>query len=117
MTHATHNPFDLDTLLNRLRHAAKEPGAAKAVRGILEDAVADPAQVIAGDVLSIGPNAIHTVSCTSEEPCCGIHVYLGNLTQIKRSLFDTEAGTILPFTAENYHKLMRADAQARADQG
>ncbi len=27
----------------------------------------------AGEVLSIGPNAIHSVTCISEIPCCGIH--------------------------------------------
>ena len=61
----------------------------------------------AGDVLSIGPSAIHTVTCISEEPCCGIHVYLGNLTKVERSLFDVDEGITLPFTDENYYRLMR----------
>ena len=175
--------FDLETLLKRLKIAAVESDAVKAVHAILEDTVADPALVIAGmpdfedndvilfeddtvsiwhsrflpgitvpahdhqmsatigiyrgserndlfendplggirkssevvlvagDVFSIGPSAIHTVSCISDEPCCGIHVYLGNLTAVDRSLFDTEAGVTMCFTDENYHLLMRPDAR------
>lgn len=44
----------------------------------------------AGNVLQIGPSAIHAVGCAGDEPCKGIHVYLGALTQIDRSLFETE---------------------------
>jgi predicted metal-dependent enzyme (double-stranded beta helix superfamily) len=60
-----------------------------------------------GEVFSIGPNAIHTVTCISDEPCCGIHVYLGNLTEVERSLFDVDAGETMPFTDENYNRLVR----------
>lgn len=61
----------------------------------------------AGNVLQIEPNAIHAVGCASDEPCKGIHVYLGALTQIDRSLFDTEKGEQMPFSDENYHRLTR----------
>jgi len=63
-------------------------------------------ELSAGDVLSIGPSAIHTVTCISDEPCCGIHVYLGNLSKVERSLFDVNTGVALPFTDENYNRLM-----------
>ena len=63
-------------------------------------------ELSAGDVFSIGPNAIHTVTCISDEPCCGIHVYLGNLTEVERSLFDVEAGETMPFTDENYYRMV-----------
>lgn len=63
-------------------------------------------ELSAGDVLSIGPSAIHTVTCISDEPCCGIHVYLGNLSKVERSLFDVNTGVTLPFTDENYKCLM-----------
>jgi predicted metal-dependent enzyme (double-stranded beta helix superfamily) len=66
-------------------------------------------EVSPGDVLSIGPSAIHSVSCISPAPCCGIHVYLGNLTGTERSLFDPETGTAMAFTMENYEKLQRPD--------
>ncbi|WP_166417858.1 hypothetical protein [Cochlodiniinecator piscidefendens] len=62
-----------------------------------------------GDVLSIGPSAIHSVACVSEAPCCGIHVYLGALTEIDRSLFDVQANETLKFTDENYQRLHAAD--------
>ncbi len=63
----------------------------------------------AGDVLSIGPSAIHSVSCISATPCNGLHVYLGELTKVDRSLFDTETGQTLRFDDDNYNALMRPD--------
>ncbi len=65
--------------------------------------------VRAGDVLQIGPSAIHAVGCASSEPSCGLHVYLGRLTTVERSLFDTQKGEVLAFTDENYHRLMQVD--------
>jgi len=61
-----------------------------------------------GDVFQIQPDEIHAVSCASEEPCRGIHVYLGNLNTVKRSLFDTQRGEELEFSDENYHRLTTA---------
>lgn len=63
----------------------------------------------AGDVLQIGPSAIHAVACTSEEPCCGIHVYLGRLTTVERSLFDTKKGEVMSYSDDNYNRLTRAE--------
>ena len=59
----------------------------------------------AGNMLQIGPSAIHAVGCASAEPCCGIHVYLGCLTEVDRSLFDIPNGERLKFTDENYQQL------------
>lgn len=64
-------------------------------------------EVLAGEVFSIGPNAIHGVTCSSKEPCCAFHVYLGNLTKVERSLFDVEAGVVMKFTDENYALITR----------
>lgn len=58
-----------------------------------------------GEVYQIGPSAIHSVTCASDIDCHGIHVYLGRLTTVKRSLYDVEAGEALPFTDENYKRL------------
>lgn len=66
-------------------------------------------ELSAGQVLAIGPSAIHAVGCASEEPCCGIHVYLGALTTVNRSLFDTTDKAVLKFTDENYQRLISAD--------
>lgn len=184
MSDSNKSIFDLEDLLERLKLAAAGPDAANAVRALVEQAVADPAQMVAGmpdfkendvilfeddtisiwhsrflpsitvpahdhqmsavtgvyrgserndlyekdpsgglrkssdvvlvpgDVFSIGPSAIHTVSCISAEPCCGLHVYLGKLTTVKRSLFDTKSGSVLPCTEENYHQYMRRDGAA-----
>ncbi len=65
-----------------------------------------------GKVLQIGPNAIHAVGCASEDPCCGIHVYLGELTTVERSLFDTQTGEQMSFSDKNYDRLTRADEGA-----
>ena len=62
-----------------------------------------------GDVLQIGPSAIHAVACASPEPCEGIHVYLGALTEVHRSLFDVETGEAIAFTDENYERMARAE--------
>lgn len=63
----------------------------------------------AGNVLQIGPSAIHAVGCASETPCLGIHVYLGALTRIDRALYDTQKGEVLSFSDENYARLTRED--------
>lgn len=59
-----------------------------------------------GDILQIAPTAIHSVECLSETPSCGIHVYFGPLTQIDRSLYDTNTDTKLKFTDETFERLM-----------
>ena len=45
-----------------------------------------------GDVISLGPNTIHSVETADENVSCAIHVYLAPLTTIERSLFDWETG-------------------------
>ncbi|MEM6661514.1 MAG: hypothetical protein AAF666_04975 [Pseudomonadota bacterium] len=62
-----------------------------------------------GKVLQIGPDAIHAVSCASAEPSLAIHVYLGKLTTVDRSLFDTDTGEAMAFSDDNYERLTRAD--------
>lgn len=62
-----------------------------------------------GSVLSIGPNAIHAVACVSDVPCNGLHVYLGNLTEVERTLFDVDRNEAMRFDDENYARLMAAD--------
>ena len=61
-----------------------------------------------GDVLQIQPDEIHAVSCASEVACCGIHVYLGRLTTVERSLFDIANSETLEFTDENYRRLTKS---------
>jgi len=59
-----------------------------------------------GDVLQIAPTAIHSVECISDTPSCGIHVYLGPLTKIDRSLYDTNTDTRVKFTEDAFERLM-----------
>lgn len=61
-----------------------------------------------GNVISIGPNGIHTVQAEGDEPSCAIHVYLAALTTIERSLFDWYTGEPSPFTDANYARLLRS---------
>ena len=63
----------------------------------------------AGDVVQIAPDEIHGVGCNSEMPSCAIHVYLGKLTTVDRSLFDIAGGKAIPFTDANYEKLTSSD--------
>ena len=62
-----------------------------------------------GDVLSIGPSAIHSVTSIGNGPCNGLHVYLGNLTRVERTLFDIDNGVSMRFDDKNYEKLMAPD--------
>jgi predicted metal-dependent enzyme (double-stranded beta helix superfamily) len=65
--------------------------------------------VNAGDVLQLGPKAIHSVSSAVDVDSCAIHVYLGKLTTVKRSLFDTKNGITLHYDDDNYQRLVSAD--------
>ena len=66
--------------------------------------------VAPGEVIAIGPDAIHSVETAEDEFSCAIHVYLGPLTRIERSLFDWESGAALPFNDKNYASLVRSSA-------
>ncbi|MDA9930472.1 hypothetical protein N9E91_04435 [Alphaproteobacteria bacterium] len=66
----------------------------------------------AGDVLSMGPSAIHTVTCRSDVPSLGIHVYLGKLAETERNLFDTEREVVLPFTDDTFNAMVDEIATA-----
>lgn len=68
--------------------------------------LASQTPIAAGQVVQIAADGIHGVTCTSAEPSEAIHVYLGALTAIDRTLYDTEAGEALAYTDENYHRLM-----------
>ena len=53
--------------------------------------------VKAGDVVRLGPEAIHAITADDGQSIA-IHVYEGPLTQIKRSLFDWTSGEKVEFT-------------------
>lgn len=61
----------------------------------------------AGDVMSMGPNAIHSVETADENYTYGIHVYLDKLTTISRSLFDWDSGEACNFNDDEYCRMQR----------
>ncbi len=69
-------------------------------------------QVGPGDVIAIGPDAIHSVESCNGEFSYAIHVYLAPLTRLERSLFDWETGAAEPFTDEAYARLERPGSSA-----
>ena len=73
---------------NRLRHGGNKP-------------------VSAGQLVSLGADAIHAVTADGEGQSHAIHVYEGPLTTIERSLFDWETGDKVAFTMENFHAMAR----------
>lgn len=64
-------------------------------------------QVGPGDVLSIAPDEIHSVTTAGGAPSCALHVYLGELTKVERSLFEWETGRSIAFTQANYEDMVR----------
>ena len=66
--------------------------------------------VHAGDVISLGAEAIHAITADGDIQSHAIHIYQGALTKIERSLFDWETGEALAFTMENFYSLKRNKA-------
>lgn len=58
-----------------------------------------------GDVVRLGPEAIHAITADGDEQSIAIHVYEGPLTRIERSLFDWTTGEEVEFTMENFHAM------------
>ena len=64
-------------------------------------------RVAAGEVIALKPDGIHSVEAADGRPSLGIHVYLGPLTRIERSLFDWQSGAPLPFTDQALESMTR----------
>lgn len=60
-----------------------------------------------GEVLSLGPEAIHSVTAAGDTPSLALHVYLGPLMRVERSLFDWDTGAPVPFTMANLQAMTR----------
>lgn len=60
-----------------------------------------------GEVLSMGPDTIHSVELGSAEESYAIHVYLGNLTTIDRTLYDWDTTDTYPYSRGKYIELLR----------
>lgn len=66
--------------------------------------------VHAGDVISLGKDAIHAITSDGAGQSHAIHIYEGPLTAVERSLFDWKTGEAIAFTMENFHAMRRAKA-------
>ena len=60
-----------------------------------------------GEVLSLGSDCIHAVTAEGDASSLALHVYMGPLMRLKRSLFDWETGQKIEFSMENFYKLKR----------
>lgn len=60
-----------------------------------------------GDVMQMGPDAIHSVETAGDAFSYAIHVYLGRLKQIERALYDWQTGEPIPFDDAAYARLER----------
>lgn len=55
-----------------------------------------------GQVLTLGPSAIHAIAAVGSAWCRAVHVYLGPLSSIDRSLFDPVTFAEEPLTTDRY---------------
>jgi len=63
-----------------------------------------------GDVIPLGARAIHAISAPEGKAARAIHVYLGNIYDVERSLFDPASLEEHPFTAARYDEYCQADS-------
>ena len=70
--------------------------------------------VESGQVFSLGADGIHAVTADGNEPSLALHVYLGPLMQVERSLFDWETGEEVEFTMDNFHNMTKASEDFEA---
>ena len=72
--------------------------------------VAKSKTVNTGQVFSMGADGVHAVTADGDKPSLALHVYLGPLMQVERSLFDWKTGEEVEFTMDNFHNLTKARA-------
>lgn len=61
----------------------------------------------AGQTHVFGPNDVHTVQALDGAPSLGLHVYLGPLTKMERSLFTWESGSSIAMSEEAFSAMKR----------
>jgi len=65
-------------------------------------------ETAAGELLSLGPDGIHAPTAAGDAPSEALHVYMGKLSSVDRSLFDWDSGRAVPFTMERFESLVRS---------
>ena len=63
---------------------------------------------VPGGVVVLAPHDVHAIANPDPTPSIGVHVYLGDIVGIDRTLWDTTSGEALTFTLENYESRVRA---------
>lgn len=66
-----------------------------------------------GEVLSMTPDAVHAIAARGPEQCRGIHVYLGSISAVERSIFHPETFAEEPLTLERYAEFLRPASTSR----
>lgn len=64
--------------------------------------------ISAGEMASLGTDAIHAITAHGIQQSHAIHIYEGPLTTVHRSLFAWESGAKIEFTMENFHAMKRS---------
>jgi predicted metal-dependent enzyme (double-stranded beta helix superfamily) len=64
-------------------------------------------ETTAGGVLPMDENVIHSVGNRTGERSVALHVYLGDLFELSRKIWDLRAGTCAAYTDERYFALSR----------
>lgn len=65
----------------------------------------------AGQTHVFGPDDVHTVQALNGAPSLGLHIYLGPLTKVERSLFTWESGASLAMSDEAFMAMKRDVSQ------
>lgn len=60
-----------------------------------------------GEVITLGERAIHAISSPAHAPARAIHVYLGDIYDVERSLFHPDTLEEFPFEADRYDAFCR----------
>lgn len=61
----------------------------------------------AGEVVALGERVIHAISAPDGEPARAVHVYLGDIYGVERSVFDPETMAEHPMTSDRYDEFCR----------
>lgn len=62
----------------------------------------------AGEMVALGERAIHAISAPSGEAARAVHVYLGDIYAVERSVFDPDTMEEHPMTSDRYDGFCRA---------
>ena len=71
--------------------------------------VSTPGQSLkAGDILSLGVQAVHAISAPRDQHARAVHVYLGDVYDVARSVFHPESLLEHRYTSDRYDEFCRA---------